>query len=263
MKNILMAGITALGLTLCLPFVAQGQNNKEIEDSRKIIEEWVQTRQLISKEHYDWVEQKELIEFRIELFKSEIEDLDDLITEAEEAASEAELKRIELQIQSNSFKAAGSIVDSVAGDYEIRLSELAKQFPEPLLDKIEPLLSKMPKNPRQTGMSSGERMAIVVGVLNEVHKFNGAISLRTTLREMAPDETGEVKTIEVKTLYLGLARAFEVDKNSDYAGVGKPSPEGWQWERRDDLASSISDAIAIYEGIKPPDNFVELPIVIE
>lgn len=263
MKNIVMAGIIALGLTLCLPLLAQEQKNKKILDSRQIIVEWVKTRQIISKETNQWREQKELIEFQIDLFKSEIEDLDKAISDAEEAASDAERKREELQIQSNSFKSASNVIDSAAGDYEVRLRELTKQFPKPLLVRIEPLLSKMPKNPRQTGMSSGERMAIVVGVLNEVHKFNGAISLRTTLREMAPDETGEVKTIEVKTLYLGLARAFEVDKNSDYAGVGKPSPEGWQWERRDDLASSISDAIAIYEGIKPPDNFVELPIVIE
>ena len=83
------------------------------------------------------------------------------------------------------------------------------------------------------------------------------------LREMRPDESGVVKTLEVKTLYLGLGQAFFVDKKGQYAGVGKPSPEGWQWESNNDLASSISSAIAIYEGIKPPDNFIELPIVIE
>ena len=258
-----MAGIAALGLTLSLPFVAQGENNKEIEDSRKIIEKWVQTRQLISKEKNDWREQKELIEARIKLFKSEIKDLDKAISDAEEAASDAERKQVELQIQSNSFKAAANVVESTAGDYEIRLRELAKQFPKPLLVKIEPLLSKMPKDPRLTGMSSGERMAIVVGVLNEVHKFNGAITLVSDLREMRPDESGVVKTLEVKTLYLGLGQAFFVDKKGQYAGVGKPSPEGWQWESNNDLASSISSAIAIYEGIKPPDNFIELPIVIE
>ncbi len=258
MKNIVMAGITALGLTLCLPLLAQGQKNNKIEESRTIIQEWVKTRQIISKEKNDWREQKELIEFRIDLFKSEIEDLDKAISDAEEAASDAERKREELQLQSNSFKSAVNVIDSAAGNYEIRLRDLTKQFPKPLLDKIEPLLSKMPKNPRQTGLTSGERMAVVVGVLNEVHKFNGAITLVSDLREVRPGETAEVKT-----LYLGLGQAFFVDAKGRYAGVGKPSPEGWEWEFRNELASSISDAIAIYEGIKPPDSFVELPIDIK
>lgn len=258
MKNIVMAGIIALGLTLCLPLLAQEQKNKKILDSRQIIVEWVKTRQIISKETNQWREQKELIEFQIDLFKSEIEDLDKAISDAEEAASDAERKREELQIQSNSFKSASNVIDSAAGDYEVRLRELTKQFPKPLLVRIEPLLSKMPKNPRQTGLTSGERMAVVVGILNEVHKFNGAITLVSDLREVNPGETAEVKT-----LYLGLGQAFFVDAKGRYAGVGKPSPEGWQWEFRNELAKNIKDAISIYEGIKPPDNFVELPIDIQ
>ena len=253
-----MAGIAVIWLALCMPLGAQGENIKKIEDSRQLIEDWVKTQQIISKEENAWRESKELIEYRIDLFKSEIEDLDKAITDAEEAASDAERKREELQLQSNSFKAAADVVDSVAGDYEIRLRELTKQFPKPLLVKIEPLLSKMPKNPRQTSLTAGERMAVVIGIVNEVHKFNGAITLVSELIEVRPGETAEVKT-----LYFGLGQAFFVDAKGEHAGVKFPSPEGWKKEDRNELASSISDSIAIYEGIKPSDKFIELPIDIK
>ena len=79
-----MAGIAVIWLALCMPLGAQGENIKKIEDSRQLIEDWVKTQQIISKEENAWRESKELIEYRIDLFKSEIEDLDKAITDAEE-----------------------------------------------------------------------------------------------------------------------------------------------------------------------------------
>ena len=102
-------------------------------------------------------------------------------------------------------------------------------------------------------------MAIVIGTLNEIDKFNNSLTVISELRDM-PDG---VTTSEVKTIYIGLAQAYYVDSKAKIAGIGTPSEDGWVWEENTDLAASISRSIAIYENIIKPAEFVDLPVSIK
>ena len=66
---------------------------------------------------------------------------------------------------------------------------------------------------------------------------------------------------QVKTLYIGLGQGYFVDENAQYAGIVRPSAEGWNEEIRNDLAPRIRDVVKIYEGEKLAE-FVPLPVEI-
>jgi Protein of unknown function (DUF3450) len=66
------------------------------------------------------------------------------------------------------------------------------------------------------------------------------------------------KPAEVKVIYVGLAQAYYVSASGE-AGIGRPSPEGWQWEPSKAIADDVSNALEILQGKQSPA-FVPLPV---
>ena len=231
--------------------------SKKIEDTRSVIEQWVKTRQLISQEEYGWRGEKELITYKIELLKTEIDALETQIEESEEMVTTAERKRDELKTEEDLLRAASKVVGNDVRKFEEWIQKLSNAFPDPLKSRIGQFLNQIPKDPKNTKVSDGERMAIIIGVLNEVDKFNGGVTVVSELRDI---DSGE--TVEVKTIYLGLAQAYYVDGKQENAAIGKPGPDGWTWQPRNESARDIYMAIAMYENIVKPATFVNLPVTI-
>jgi hypothetical protein len=42
--------------------------------------------------------------------------------------------------------------------------------------------------------------------------------------------------------------AYYVDASGEYAGIGVPGPDGWEWPRIDDAGAEIKHLIDVYEG---------------
>ena len=258
MKKSAYARVFVLGLTVALPLQGWGQTSAEkVEATRTVIEEWVKTRQLISQEDSEWRTQKELITYKIDLLKTEIEALDTQISESEEMVTTAEVKREELRIDEERLRTAAKVVGDDVRKYEEWILNLSKFFPDPLSHKVSQFLKQIPKDAKRTKVSDGERMAIIIGVLNEVDKFNSSVTVVSELREI-----GSGETVEVKTMYLGLAQAYYVDGKEKNAAIGRPSSGGWDWQTANESAHNIHQAIAMYENIVKPATFVELPVTI-
>jgi hypothetical protein len=119
------------------------------------------------------------------------------------------------------------------------------------------LLKRIPSDSAAAKAGPVERMQNVVGILSEVDKFNGAISVVSEIRRNPAGAE-----VQVETLYIGLGHAFFVDKTGDYAGVGVPAADGWQWTPRSELAGRIQKTIAIYNNSLPAA-FVSLPVAIQ
>ena len=66
--------------------------------------------------------------------------------------------------------------------------------------------------------------------------------------------------VEMDVLYVGQARAFAVTPNRLQAAVGTPTRNGWQWawQPGTELATAVSQALAIYNK-EQPAAFVPLP----
>jgi hypothetical protein len=102
-----------------------------------------------------------------------------------------------------------------------------------------------------------ERYQSVIGILNEVNKFNGEITVRSEMRAL-PDGT----TAEVTAVYLGIGQGFYVTGGGKIAGVGLPTKEGWSWTPANEAALEIAKAVAILKDERVAE-FVRLPVRIE
>jgi chromosome segregation ATPase len=227
-------------------------------ETRTALEQWVDLRKLISEEETNWRIDQELMADTIEVLALEMDLLEQKIIEAEENTTVADERREELAEENEILKAASRAVESRMPKMEETIRQLVLMFPETLNERIEQLVKRMPsaERARSTRVSLGERVQNIVGILQEVEKFNRQISIVTELKAL---ESGEMA--QVKTMYIGLGQAFFVDENAKYAGIVRPGPDGWTEEIRNDLATPIRNAVKIYENEKLAE-FIPLPVAI-
>jgi hypothetical protein len=228
-----------------------------LADTRTAIEKWVETRQLISQTRNDWQTDKETLEQTVALFERELKSLGDQMSNVSTNSAQVDKERALATKQQAELKAASDKVRELVGGLEQRVKELAASFPPPLADKVASLLKRIPEDPASTRASALERMQNVVGIINEVDKFNAAV---TVVSEIQKNPSGA--EVQVETMYVGLAQAYFVDKAGDYAGTGVPDKTGWKWTPNNELAGKIQKSIAMYKNAAPAD-FVSLPVEIK
>ena len=95
-----------------------------------------------------------------------------------ESATASDEERISLASKKESLKAASKVVESSIGKLEESLKRIIPSLPSPLLEKIRPLLRRLPDDPLITDLSLGERVQNIVGILNETDKFNTTITIK-------------------------------------------------------------------------------------
>jgi hypothetical protein len=257
------AWIVGLLLALVLAPVAPAAeaaaqaSNSSVTVTRDLLNTWVQTRMTIADTESKWLAEQEIIQRTLALFAVELESLDELTHRVNTNQTQALKEIAVLQAEKATLDEALVLAAASATEMEASLRRLSKTWPRPLLDKVSNLLLSFPENPAETKATVNERMRNVVGVINEVDKFNAAISLETEVQQ-SPQGTD----VQVRTLYLGLGQAYFVDESGAYAGVGLPGPEGWQWQTKPELASTLKQVIGIYENTRNAV-FVGLPVEIK
>ncbi len=251
--------VLALLAALCLSCGNAWAENAAgtIDETQSVLEKWVETKRIISQEDRDWALGKEMLNERVELVQREIDALKTKIKDAEKSITEADKSREELIGENDKYKAASDSLSQIALAMETKTKELLKRLPDPIKERVKPLSQRIPDNPEKTKMSLSERFQNVVGILNEVNKFNREITTTSEVRSL-PDGTSS----EVTVLYLGIARAYYASANGLTAGFGTISDQGWTWTPDNEHAKQIFDAIAVYKNEKVAA-FVQLPIKIQ
>ena len=238
-KHLLNLSLPALILALPIGLIGE----KLVNDTRSTIDQWVETRQIISKESSQWDIEKGLLEKTHALLTSEVARLDSELKDLKESASASDEERSSLAAKKESLKAATKVVASSIGSLETSLKTIIPSLPAPLIEKIRPLIRRLPDNPDKTDLSLGQRVQNIVGILSQTDKFNTTITATSEAREF---EAGKV--VQVTTLYMGLASAYYVDDSGKYAGVGIPTADGWDWPVIEGIGSQIKQLVEIYEG---------------
>lgn len=243
--------VMALGASA---LVAQNTPNvaQEITDTRDSISTYVGVRQDIARDSNAWQAEKEIIENRIALFEQEKADLEKSIASATDKASSAQKVIADKQSEINRLTSAADVVKNRMPDYEAKLTEIIPLLPKPLRDKIAPLTRNLGRG------NTSARMAVVIGILNEMERFNSQLTFDTETKDL-----GDGRNTSVDVMYLGLAQAYYVDQAGTIAGVGVPAAGGWQWTENNELAPKLLMAIKYYKGDVTPAEFVELPITVK
>ena len=240
-----------------MPVARTAAQADAVTNTRDTLDRWVETRQLISEEKSEWRVEKSILKDTKSLLENEVERLDKAIKDLEASATEADKERSKLTAKKERLNEATSVVKEDITGLEKRMRAALDRLPKPLLEKIKPLIRRIPENPEEADAGIGQRVQNLVGILSQTDKFNTTITQTSESRDI-----GDGTTVEVRTLYWGVAHAFYVDGTGEYAGIGIPGEDGWEWPRLEEAGPRIKELINVYEG-KGDIRFVEVPARIE
>jgi septal ring factor EnvC (AmiA/AmiB activator) len=258
MKNKAILSIVCSFLILAFCSVAQGASeNGEFDSLRSVLEKWVEAKQLISSEKQNWKARKEILVDRSRLLEGQVKDLEEKIAAANADIEKTEEKRDSLSVEHKKMDAAISLLEDSIAKLEKRTLDLLVRLPEPVQEQVAPLSQEIPDTADQTALPLSTRYQNLIGVLNYINKFNNAITLTTEVRTLDNSQA-----VEVKVIYIGLGQAYFSNDAATIGGVGVPTDDGWKWERRDEIASEVSSAIAMYNSEQTAD-YVALPVDIQ
>lgn len=231
------------------PLLAQSP----IKETRNLVEKWVEARQLTSQLKSDWLVEKEVLEQSIAAFEGELSSLDAQMEKVDTGKTQVSTEFETVNKEKDSLTTYSGRLKEEVARLEGRLKQLATQLPIGVRERISPLLDRIPENPTETKLSVSTRMQNVLGVINEVDKFNGSVTVVSELRK-----NNEGADVQVQVLYVGLAQAYFSDPTGAFAGTGSPGATGWDWSIQPKLGEKILNAINIYLGSQPAA-FVNLP----
>lgn len=252
--------LPAVAVVCCLVMLSEptaAQHGQQIDNTRTALEKWVETRRIISQEKRDWKVGREMLEERISLVQREIDSLRQKITEAEKSITEADKKRADLVDENEKLKEASAALSQTAAQLENRTQALLEKLPDPIVQRIKPLSQRLPEQPDKSELSLSERFQNVVGILNEVNKFDMDITITSEVRTF---EDGT--SAEVTAMYVGVGQGYYVGGNDRIAGRGTATADGWTWTPVDDAAARIRRAIAVTRN-EEVASFVQLPVVVD
>jgi hypothetical protein len=236
---------------------AQQTPAEAVAATRTTIEKYVETRGLVSKEARDWVIGKESLESRMDVVRREIESLQKRIADAEKSIADADQKRADLLAESERRKAIAEQLTTQVVAMEARVQKLLPRLPEPLRTRVKPLSQRLPVAGEGSKQSVGERWQNVVGILNEVDKWNREITVTSEVRTMT-----DGSRVEVTVLYIGVGQAWYAGGNGKVAGIGSATATGWEWRQDNGLAADVERAIKIFKS-EEVAAFVRLPVQIQ
>ena len=242
---------------LLLGVFSAGKAADNIEDTQTALEKWIETKRIISKEKHDFALSKEMLNERIELVRREIESLHGKIADAEKSIAEADKKRASLIQENEKLKEASASLGDTLVILEKNLKRFLRRLPDPIRQRIKPLTQRLPGDKEESKLSQAERFQNVVGILNEVDKFNREITAASEVRDL-PDGSA----VEVTAVYVGLGQAYYAGADGSVAGIGTVSGSQWVWKPENEAAPQIADVIAILKNEKAA-SFVRIPVEIQ
>lgn len=247
-----LSRFSSVFLLSCL-FVSTATANPP-QDVRALIQKWVETERMISQEDQAWQENRAAMTDVLIALEKEEKILSDKIRTTKNLGVQADKERAGLLQERGSYQKTSGLLHQKIADYERQVAKLLISLPPLLQKELEPLALKLRSDEE---LSLSMRTRTVVSIINQIEKFDNSITLDKDIRKITPD-----REVEVDIFYLGLAQGFYVDRNTQYAGWGEITPEGWIWQAKNELAADIRTAIDVYEGRKSPV-LVELPLSVD
>jgi hypothetical protein len=245
-----MLAIMATGLVA----VSLAGADSPLTETRGTLTEWVQTRQAIARARADWSSDKSALEQNAALLDRELTSVREQWARVETNQAAVVTQRESLRALEALYRDGLEAVRERAAGLEAGLRRLEPLFPPALRAVVQPLLNRLPTDSSVTNVALVPRLLTLITLLNEVDKFNSAISVAEETRR---DPEG--REVAVDVLYAGLGQAWFVSKTGAFAGVGVPESSGWQWKPRNEVGPMVTQAIRIYRNELPAE-FVALPL---
>jgi hypothetical protein len=219
---------------------------QELAALKDATDRWIQTRNQISKEKSQWSTEKQLLEGSMATLSSTQEILEENVAILEMQSREVSTAISEAEKKVDEFEKTNAVIESQISVYEDRIQELSNRLPTPLLDKISPLLRKIP-NQKSNTTPIPNRLQNVVAISTLIDEFNNDLTLAHTIKEL-----GDGSVIEVRVLYWGLAGAYASNVDESKAWVIAPADGEWKWTPAETDSLAIKSLFDVYDKTIDP-----------
>ena len=220
----------------------------DVVELRATIGKIVDVKAQASAEKSGWEEEKARMAELLKLYGREMALLDEELAVAGQSAESYDEAKQAAQAEIVALREVRTRVGEVVVRARKRAMALAERFPAPLLEEVEAEVAKL--EAWEVGDEPRVGLQAILGMVAKAEQFNRRVRRNREVRD------GQ----EVEVLYLGLARAYYLDRKGN-AGVGVPAAGGWQWTEDKSIAGEVEKALAALDMKRPPE-LVELPVKI-
>lgn len=224
-----------------------------LTDTRNVLDQWVETRQLISKEKSDWKIEATILQDTEALLGQQLFHTNQTLESLIRNQTTADRQRSQLAAKKQALFESSAVLADRISQLEALVKQHIKKLPEPLIQQIKPQTQRLAVDSTNTKIAIAERVQNLIRILNQTDKFNSTVTATNESREISPG-----RRVQVQTLYWGLAMAYYVDSSGLHAGIGYPSENGWQWPQIEGSGPAIQKLIAVHSS-KQEIQFVEVP----
>jgi hypothetical protein len=259
LATIASATTSCIALAIASAFLMPSKVDAQSATIRQTQDEliaWVDTQKAIAETRVQWSTEKEIVEDLISLLEQEKEKVSDRIEKLDDSGDATDKLRTELNADREKLLASNKALEEVIPSLESNVRALLARLSAPLLEEIAPLVRRLPDAEENSRLPISQRLLTVVGILNKIDKFNTGITITSEIRSIGDN------SVEVKTLYYGLAGAYFASDDGKYAGTGTPGAsgsDGWNWSENADISKGVVDLIRTYQGAREA-TFVKLPV---
>lgn len=260
----ILAALAFWGMALTGTVSAQEPPGDATPDQIAVLREhlsaYLDLERTIAEERADWKLAEVMLRDRIAFLKDQVDDLKEKTKEAEGSISESDKEREKLSADAEAMEAANTLTKERIRQLEGRLQAMQTTLPQPLLDKVAPLLERLPKpdtKEEDIRASVSQRYVNALVILNEINKFHADIAAVPERRDISGGRKAEVQTI-----YLGLSQAFYAGTGETAKEVGRgiSTPGGWEWTPLPDNVDEAGRLLRILSSDEAAA-FVPMPVV--
>jgi hypothetical protein len=251
--------VTLLLLATSLMPIAAQQTPAE-DPVRESLRLWVETMKNRQVQQDDWKRDQEVLQNYKDGLNRELEDLKKLIVETKERNQAADKESLDLTAKITAYQEAQKMLGEAVRVLENSALVQAKRLPTTLAKdaRMAQFLVEIAKDVQLTGEKQNEalpkRINNILAFLGETEKWQQTIHIKEEVHALK-----DGREMNLKVMYLGLAVAYGISAEGNIAIVGTPGAEGWTYEEKPELFTSISEAIASTVGDRDP-SFTTLPV---
>ena len=143
-----MRWIAAMAATLLVVRPCATGAESPLVEVRTVVEQWVQTRQLISRTQADWEAEKEMLVQTKALYERELAGIETQMSKVSTNSVQVDRER---EAAEKDLKESVETLDHATGvmaGLEARVRAMTGRLPSPLVETMQPLLARLPEEQR-------------------------------------------------------------------------------------------------------------------
>lgn len=244
---------TLVAFALTAPLLATEEPTLKELDA--LVGRWIGLRTTIAEEQREWDARQNQWNAEIKLLSQESAMLDSEMEIFSGAASAEEQERAKLLARKHAMTAELDKLKAALDAAELEMKAWKIRLPESLRLPLDPLFKALPETQADADkLEITKRVQTIVALYTQIENLQYGFHCTS---EMLDVGNGERRQVDV--IYVGLSRAFAVSLNNEWAAVGIPGSNGWNWQAHSEHADSVRSAIVVFNRQKAAE-LVRLPM---